>query len=46
MIERERNQKYLDYVENKSKWINEKDFDRYKQPDREKFYFPKINNVL
>ena len=46
MIERERNQKYLDYVENKKKWINEKDFERYKQPDREKYYFPKINNVL
>ena len=46
MIERERNQKYLDYVENKKKWFNEKDFDRYKQPEREKFFFPKINNVL
>ena len=46
MIERERNQKYLDYVENKSKWINKKDFDRFTQPEREKFYFPKINNVL
>ena len=46
MIERDRNQKYLDYVENKSKWKNGKDFERYKQPDREKYYFPKINNVL
>ena len=46
MIERERNQKYLDYVENKSKWINDKDFERYKQPEKEKYYFPKINNVL
>lgn len=46
MIERERNQKYLDYIENKKKWINEKDFERYKQPEREKYYFPKINNVL
>ena len=27
MIERDRNQKYLDYVENKSKWKNGKDFD-------------------
>ena len=46
MIERERNQKYLDYIENKSKWVNEKDFERFKQPEREKYYFPKIKNVL
>ena len=46
MIERDRNQQYLDYVENKSKWINEKDFERYKQPEKEKIYFPKIKNVL
>ena len=46
MIERERNVNYLNYIENKSKWINEKDFERYKQPEREKYYFPKINNAL
>ena len=46
MIERDRNQKYLDYIENKSKWINKRDFERYKQPEREKYYFPKISNVL
>ena len=46
MIERERNVEYLNYIENKSKWINEKDFERYKQPEREKYYFPKINNIL
>ena len=46
MIERERNVEYLNYIENKSKWINENDFERYKQPEREKYYFPKINNIL
>ena len=46
MIERERNVEYLNYIENKSKWINKKDFERYKQPEREKYYFPKINNIL
>lgn len=46
MIERERNVEYLNYIENKSKWINEKDFERYKQPEREKYYFPKSNNIL
>ena len=46
MIERNKNKKYLDYVENKSKWMNEKDFERFKQPEREKYYFPKIKNVL
>ena len=46
MIERERNQKYFDYIENKSKWVNAKDFERYKQPEKEKYYFPKIKNIL
>jgi hypothetical protein len=47
MIERDRNEKYLNYIENKSKWfVPNTDFDRYKQPAREKFYFPKINNIL
>ena len=42
----EQNLEYLNYVENKKKWINREDFERYKQPEREKWYFPKINNVL
>ena len=47
MIERDRNEKYLNYIENKSKWfVPNTDFDRYKQPARDKFYFPKINNIL
>ena len=48
MIERFRNEKYLEYIENKKKWYKGKDFERYKQvkPPREKYYFPKINNIL
>ena len=47
MIERDRNEEYIRYKENKKKWhIKDKDFDRYKQPPREKYYFPKINNIL
>ena len=47
MIERYRNEEYLNYMENKKKWhVKDKDFDRYKQPAREKYYFPKINNIL
>jgi len=46
-IERDRNEDYLRYIENKAKWkVPNKDFDRYKQPAREKYYFPKINNIL
>ena len=46
-IERDRNEEYLKYIENKSKWlVPNKDFDRYKQPARDKYYFPKINNIL
>ena len=42
-----RNEAYYKYLENKSKWyVPSKDFDRYIQPPREKFYFPKINNIL
>ena len=45
MIERDRNEEYLRYIENKKKWhVKETDFDRYKQPPKEKYYFPKINN--
>ena len=43
MIDKFRNEEYLNYMENKSKWIVPKDFDRYKQPAREKVYFPKID---
>ena len=47
MIERYRNEEYLNYMENKKKWhVKDKDIDRYKQPAREKYYFPKINNIL
>lgn len=46
MINSEENKEYIDYIDNKKKWVCEKDFDRYKQPAREKFYFPKINNEL
>ena len=46
-IERDRNEEYLRYIENKSKWfVPNKNFDRYKQPAREKYYFPKIKNIL
>ena len=41
MIDKFRNEEYLNYIDNKSKWIVENDFDRYKQPPREKFFFPK-----
>jgi hypothetical protein len=33
-------------MENKSKWINKNDFDRYKQPEREKIYFPRIKKEI
>ena len=47
MIERDRNEEYIRYIEKKKKWhVKDKDFDRYKQPPREKYYFPKINNIL
>ena len=47
MIERDRNEEYLKYIENKKKWLKpEVDFERYKQPARDKVYFPKINNIL
>ena len=42
MVEGFRNEEYLKYIENKSKWIVDKDFDRYKQPEREKVFFPRI----
>ena len=46
-IERDRNEEYLKYIENKSKWlVPNTNFERYKQPARDKYYFPKINNVL
>ena len=43
MIDKFRNEDYLNYINNKSKWIVSNDFDRYKQPAREKYYFPKID---
>ena len=46
MIDRYKNEEYLKYMENKSKWINKNDFERYKQPEREKIYFPRINKEI
>ena len=46
MIETGRNEKYIKYLENKKRWKNNKDFERYKQPEREKYFFPKIHNIL
>ena len=46
MIDKFRNEEYLKYVDNKSKWIASNDFDRYKQPPRDKVYFPKINKEI
>jgi len=46
MVEGFRNEEYLKYIENKSKWLIQKDFDRYKQPEREKIFFPRINKEI
>ena len=46
MIEGFRNEEYLNYIDNKSKWIVDKDFDRYKQPEREKIFFPRIKKEI
>ena len=46
MIDKFRNEEYLNYMENKSKWIVPNDFDRYKQPARDKVYFPKIDKEI
>lgn len=46
MVEGFRNEEYIKYIENKSKWLIQKDFDRYKQPEREKIFFPRINKEI
>ena len=46
MVDRYKNEEYLKYMENKSKWSNKNDFDRYKQPEREKIYFPRIKKEI
>ena len=46
MVENFRNEEYLNYLDNKSKWLVKKDFERYKQPEREKIYFPRINKEI
>ena len=46
MIDKERNENYINYIENKKKWIVKNDFDRYKQPEKEKVYFPRINKEI
>ena len=46
MIDPGRNEEYINYLENKKKWRNNQDFERYKQPEKEKYFFPKIKNFL
>ena len=46
MYDTSRNEEYIKYIENKKKWRSKKDFERFKQPEREKIYFPRINNIL
>ena len=46
MIDRYRNEEYIKYMDNKSKWISKNDFDRFKQPEREKIYFPRIKKEI
>ena len=46
LVEPYRNEQYIEYIENKKKWSCDKDFNRFSQPTREKFYFPKIKNFL
>ena len=46
MSDRYRNEEYIKYMDNKSKWISKNDFDRFKQPEREKIYFPRINKEI
>ena len=46
MFETGVNMEYIEYLENKKKWRNNKDFERFKQPEKEKYFFPKIKNIL
>ncbi len=46
LVEPYRNDKYYEELEKIKKWICKKDFNRFSQPERDKFYFPKINNPL
>ena len=46
MIDTGVNMDYVNYLENKKKWRNNKDFERFKQPEKEKYFFPKIKNFL
>ena len=46
MVEGFRNEEYINYIEHNSKWIVDKDFDRYKQPQREKIFFPRIQKEI
>ena len=46
LVEPYRNDKYYEEMEKVKKWICKKDFNRFSQPERDKFYFPKINNPL
>ena len=46
LVEPYRNDKYYEELEKIKKWICKKDFNRFSQPEKDKFYFPKINNPL
>ena len=46
LVEPYRNDKYYEEMEKIKKWICKKDFNRFSQPEKDKFYFPKINNPL
>ena len=46
LIEPYRNEKYIEEMENRKKWICKKDFNIYSKPSTEKIYFPKIDNPL
>ena len=46
LVEPYRNEKYYEEMEKVKKWICKKDFNRFSQPEKDKFYFPKINNPL
>ena len=46
LVEPYRNEKYYEEMEKVKKWICKKDFKRFSQPEKDKFYFPKINNPL
>ena len=46
VIEPYRNESLIEKMENKKKWISKNDFNRFSQPRKEKFYFPKIDDLI